>query len=271
MEITKYIDLITKFAIEYGLRIVGAIIVLFVGLWIVKRLNKSIYRFLIKRKIDESLQPFLQSLLSALLKVLLVITVMSMVGIEMTSFVAILGAAGLAVGLALSGTLQNFAGGVMVLVLRPYKVGDYIEAQGYTGTVKEIQIFSTILVTVDNKRVILPNAGISTSSLINYTAEETRRVDRVFGISYNDDVERAKKIMLETIQSHDKVLNDPPIFIRLVELGDSSVNITTRSWVKTEDYWDVYFDINESVYDALNKAGISIPYPQMDVHLQKQD
>ena len=272
-EIDPYVEMVTEFAIKYGLKILGAIVVLVVGLWIIKMINKSVAKMMRKRELDPSLQPFLRSLISALLKVLLVITVMSMMGVEMTSFVAILGAAGLAVGLALSGTLQNFAGGVMLLVLRPFRVGDLIEVQGFLGVVKEIQIFHTVLNTLDNKRVIIPNNGLSTDSIINYSIEAHRRVDFSFGISYSDDVEKAKSIVQSIAAGDDRIIKegDKAPFVRLGEMGDSSINLTTRFWVKTDDYWPVYFDTNEKVYEQFNAQGISIPFPQMDVHLFKND
>lgn len=269
IDIESYLGIIREFIVTYGMKTIGALIVLIIGLAIIKVINKTISKVLSKRSIDVSLQPFLKSLFSALLKVLLAITVMSMLGIEMTSFVAILGAAGLAVGLALSGTLQNFAGGVMILILRPFKVGDFIEAQGFSGDVKEIQIFHTIMNTVDNKRVIIPNAGLANDSIINYSAEQKRRVDFVFGISYSDSVEKTKKVILDVLNADSRIHKDPSPFVRLGELGDSSVNLKVRVWVDTPEYWNVFFDTNEKVYEALNKEGISIPFPQMDVHLHK--
>ena len=267
INIQEYTSLIYEFIIKNGIKLLMAFIVLFVGLWFIKLINKGIRKSMEKKNFDPTLQPFIRSLISNLLKVLLGITVMSMMGIEMTSFVAVLGAAGLAVGLALSGTLQNFAGGVMILILKPFKVGDLIETSGYTGTVKEIQIFATILNTPDNKRIVLPNGGLSTNSLVNYNTEATRRVDFKFGISYNDDVEKAKGIISDIASKDERVMKDPAPFIRMGELGDSSVNITVRLWVNTPDYWAVYFDTMENVYAAFNSGGISIPYPQMDVHV----
>ena len=267
----KYGDVLVGFAIEYGVKIISALAVLLIGLWVIKILNRGIKKMMEKRTIDITLQPFLRSLISTLLKVLLAITVMSMVGIEMTSFIAILGAAGLAIGLALSGTMQNFAGGVMILILKPFKVGDFIEAQGFTGTVKEIQIFNTILNTVDNRMVIIPNGGLSTGSMVNYTAEPTRRLDITFGISYSDDVEKAKKIISDIVSADPRVLKDPPVFVRLAELGDSSVNLAMRVWLSSSDYWNVHFDTMEKVYEAFNAQNVSIPFPQMDVHVHKQD
>jgi len=266
-QIKKYFDLGLSYIIEYGIQILGAIIVLIIGLWIIKKVMNSISKLMEKRNIDASLRPFLTSLLSTILKILLIVSVMSMVGIEMTSFIAILGAAGLAIGMALSGTLQNFAGGVMILIFKPFTVSDFIEAQGHMGIVKEIQIFNTILTTVDNKTIIIPNGGLSTGSMTNFSTQENRRVDFVFGIGYGDDLEKAKSIIIDIANNDKRVLQDPEPFARLSELGDSSVNITTRIWVKAADYWDVYFDTMEAVYKQFNSQGINIPFPQMDVHL----
>lgn len=271
IDLESYIVIIGEYTIKYGMKILGAVVVLIAGLLVIKVVNKSVARVIINRKIDASLQPFLKSLISALLKVLLIITVMSMVGIEMTSFVAILGAAGLAIGLALSGTLQNFAGGVMILMLKPFKVGDFIEAQGFTGEVREIQIFHTIINTVDNKRIIIPNNGLASNSIINYSAEEKRRVDFSFGIAYGEDVEKAKKIITDILMADERVHKDPLPFVRIGELADSSVNLTTRAWVNTTDYWAVSFDTREKVYEAFLTSGINIPFPQMDVHLYKKN
>jgi small conductance mechanosensitive channel len=182
-----------------------------------------------------------------------------------------LGAAGLAVGMALSGTLQNFAGGVMILIFKPFKVGDFIDAQGFQGTVHEIQIFITILLTLDNKTVIIPNGGLSNGSVVNYSAQESRRIDWTFGIAYGDKTEDAKKIMMDLILADKRILSEPGPFVGVKELGDSSVNFTARGWIKQEDYWDVFFDMNESVYNAFNEKGISIPFPQMDVHIQNNN
>ncbi len=253
--------------VMYAPKLIGAIVVLIVGLWVIKMLTKTITRFMEKRDMDASLRPFLKTLFSALLKVLLIVSVMGMVGIEMTSFIAILGAAGLAVGLALSGTLQNFAGGVMILLFKPYKVGDFIEAQGYMGTVNQIQIFNTILLTVDNRTIIIPNAKISNDSLTNFSTQDTRRVDWVFGIAYGDSVKQARKIIEDFLTNDERVLKDPPHQIVLSELGDSSVNITVRAWVKPADFWNLKFEMNENIYNKFNEVGLNIPFPQMDVHV----
>lgn len=256
--------------INYGFSLIAAIFTLIVGLWVVKRLSKFVKKQLEKSKIDNSLIPFLSSLNSMLLKTILVITVLSTLGIEMTSFVAILGAAGLAVGMALSGTLQNFAGGVMILIFKPFKVGDYINAQGHSGSVKEIQIFNTILTTPDNKTIIIPNGGLSTSSMTNFSAQDKRRVDWTFGVGYGDDIKKTKEILLDLANRDERIINDPAEpFVALSELADSSVNFVLRCWVNPADYWDVFFEMNENVYNAFNEAGLNIPYPQMDLHLHK--
>jgi len=267
--INKYLQEGFNYAIQYGIQITGAIIVLIVGLWIIKKITNGTSVLMQKRNIDESLRPFLTSLLTVTLKALLVISVMSMVGIEMTSFIAILGAAGLAVGMALSGTLQNFAGGVMILIFKPFKVGDFIEAQGHSGSVKAIQIFNTILTTPDNKTIIIPNGGLSTSSMINFSTQKTRRVDFVFGIAYGDNLNKAKDIISNIVNQDSRIFKEPKPFVRLSELGDSSVNISTKIWVNAVDYWDVYFDTMETIYEQFNTEKINIPFPQMDVHIHK--
>lgn len=266
--INQVIDQITSYLSVYGLRLIGALLVLIVGLWIIKLLVNSIMRAISKKVEDKSLIGFTHSLLAILFKVLLVISIMSMVGIQMTSFIAVLGAAGLAIGMALSGTLQNFAGGVMVLVFKPFIVGDYIEALGHSGTVKEIQIFNTILNTPDNRIIIVPNGKVYSESIVNYSKEPQRRVDFVFGIGYNSDLDKAKDIISQLLESNELVLKEPAPFVALKELGDSSVNIVVRAWVDAPNYWNVFFETNEAVYKQFNQQGINIPYPQMDVHIK---
>jgi small conductance mechanosensitive channel len=220
-----------------------------------------------RSSMNESLIPFLRALVNILLKAMLFISVLGMVGIEMTSFIAILGAAGLAVGLALQGTLQNFAGGVMILLFKPYEVGHFIEAQGFMGTVKEIQIFQTVLLSPDNRKIIIPNSPLATGSLTNFSAMPTRRIDFSFGIGYGDDIDKAKEILLNMAQSDGRVLKEEnPPQVMVEALADSSVNLKLRVWVKSEDYWSLYFDITESVKKQFDAAGISIPFPQQDVH-----
>lgn len=271
MNTDEILKKITDMAVEYGPKLIGAIVVLIIGSWIIKLIMRSFRKILDKRNIDDSLKPFLKSLVGMLLRVMLIISVLGMVGIQMTSFIAILGAVGLAIGMALSGTLQNFAGGVMILLFKPFKVGDFIEAQGHTGSVKEIQIFNTILTTPDNKTIIIPNGGLSTSSMTNYSTEPLRRVDWTVGIGYGDSIEKAREVLQKLADADKRILKDPEVFIGVSELADSSVNFAVRAWVKAEDYWGVFFDMNENVYNTFEKEGLNIPFPQMDVHLHKND
>ena len=251
MNSEQILNQLNEIALNYGPKLIGAIAVWIIGSWIIKALVRAFNKTLEKRETEESLKPFLKGLVSSLLKILLIISVLSMLGVEMTSFIAILGAAGLAVGLALSGTLQNFAGGVMILLFKPFKVEDVIEAQGFLGKVSEIQIFNTILKTPDNKTIIIPNGGLATSSMINYSTEPKRRVDWTFGIGYGDDVDQAKKVIKELCEQDSRILKDPELFIAVSELGDSSVNFAVRAWVNAEDYWDVFFQMNEKVFIQL--------------------
>tara|TARA_B100001173_G_scaffold575_1_gene507 strand:+ start:1893 stop:2702 length:810 start_codon:yes stop_codon:yes gene_type:complete len=267
----EIIKTVTTYAVDFGYRFAGAIVALIIGLWIIKLLTKGLSALMKARELDQSLQPFLRSLLNITLKALLVVSVLSMLGIEMTSFIAILGAAGLAVGMALSGTLQNFAGGVMILVFKPFQVGDVITTQGHTGSVFEIQIFNTILKTPDNKHIIIPNGGLSTGSLVNFSKEKTRRVDWTFGIGYGDDIDKARAVLLKIIEEDSRINNDPEPFVAVSELADSSVNFTVRVWVDATNYGGVLFDMNEKVYKVFNKEGINIPFPQMDVHISKDN
>ena len=253
----------------YGLRLLGALVVLIAGLWIIKVLVRGSQRLMSKGKIDPSLSSFLKSMIDIALKTLLIISVMSMLGVAMTSFIAILGAATLAVGMALSGTLQNFAGGVIILLFKPFKVGDFITAQGYSGVVKEIRLFVTVLTTPDNKTIFIPNGPLSNGSLTNFSTQPERRVNWTFGIAYGDDYDTAKAFILSLLKEDERVLSDPEPFVALAELADSSVNLTARAWVKAPDYWGVFFDMNEKYYKNAGKAGLSIPFPQMDVHLDK--
>ncbi|MBV6639740.1 MAG: mechanosensitive ion channel [Cyclobacteriaceae bacterium] len=257
------IDLLWK----YGPDIVLAIITLIVGLWIIKMISRTVRKVLTKREFDASLTPFLVTLLNIALKAALVVSVIDMVGIEVTSFVAIIGAAGLAVGLALQGTLQNFAGGVIILILKPFKVGDVIDAKGYLGTVKEIQIFYTIVNTFDKKVVYIPNGSLANSDMTNISKEEERRNEWKFGIAYGDDVDKAKELIKKLIDEDERILKEPEPFIALHSLGDSSVNIVVRTWSKADNLWPVYFDMNEKVYKEFPKHGLNIPFPQMDVHV----
>ncbi|MBN2637964.1 MAG: mechanosensitive ion channel [Bacteroidales bacterium] len=260
---------VLDFSTQYGLRLLGAIVVLLLGLWVIKLLTKASHKLMDKSSVDPSLSSFLKSIISILLKVLLIISVMGMAGVQMTSFIAILGAAGLAVGMALSGTLQNFAGGVMILLFKPFKVGDFITAQGYSGVVKEIHVFVTVLTSPDNKTILVPNGGLSNGSITNFSTQANRRVDWTFGIGYGDDYDTAKSFILKLVAEDGRILKDPEPFVALAELADSSVNLTVRVWVNAADYWGVFFDLNEKYYKNAGKQGINIPFPQMDVHLDK--
>ncbi|MGZ2368208.1 mechanosensitive ion channel family protein [Ancylomarina sp. YFZ004] len=271
MNTDKILDQLIQIGVDYGPKLLGAIVVLIIGGWIIKGMIRAFGKMMDKSKMDDSLKPFLKGLVGMLLKVMLFISALGMLGIEMTSFIAILGAVGLAVGMALSGTLQNFAGGVMILIFKPFKIGDFIEAQGYMGVVKEIQIFNTIVTTPDNKTIIIPNGGLSTSSMINYSTEEERRVDWTIGIAYGDDVDKARAVIKRLCDADSRILKAPEVFIAVSELADSSVNFAVRAWVKAPDYWGVFFDLNENVYKTFGNEGLNIPFPQMDVHVHKND
>lgn len=253
------------------MKLIGAIVVLIIGLKVIKLIQKGAVKAMEKKAMEPSLRTFFSNLINIGLKTLLIITVMSMLSIEMTSFIAILGAAGLAIGMALSGTLQNFAGGVMILIFKFYKVGDYIEAQGYNGTVKSIQLFHTVLTTPDNKTIIIPNGPLSTDSLTNYSTEPKRRVDWTIGIGYGDDVNKGRAVLQNLLAQDDRILKDPEPMIVVGELADSSVNFSVRAWVNGADYWPVYWNMLEEVYKRFSKEGLNIPFPQMDVHVHKSE
>ena len=265
--IEKHSQTIVELGLSYGPRLLLALLVLFVGFWIIKRVVGLLDHAMLKKEVEVTLRRFLSSLVSILFKTLLLISVASMVGVETTSFIAVLGAAGLAIGLALQGSLSNFAGGVLLLFFKPFKAGDWIEAQGHSGTVHSIQIFTTVLKTPDNKTVIIPNGPLANGSIVNYSTEAQRRVDMVFGISYDDDIDQAKGILQGLIEAESRVLKEPAPVIYLVELADSSVNLSVRMWVNAADYWGVYFAMQESVKKSFDQQGISIPFPQRDVHL----
>lgn len=262
-----YYQKAADYLIEVGPNLLLAILTLVIGWIIINWLTRIIKKGFSKSKMDPTLVPFLSNLFSWGLKVMLMISVASMIGIATTSFIAVLGAAGLAIGLALQGTLANFAGGVIILIFRPYKVGDLIEAQGYLGVVEEIQIFITKLSSPQNEAIILPNGAISNGSIKNYTQLGKRRVDIVIGISYSSDIQRARNVLVELMSSHDKVLKDPAPAVSVLELADSSVNLGVRPWCTPDDYWDVFFDITENGKRVLEENGITIPFPQRDVHL----
>ena len=256
-----------ELGIEYAPRLALAIITLLIGLWIIQGISKVLKVSMNKSKVDPTLIPFIRSLVTWILKLLLFISVASMVGIATTSFVAVLGAAGLAIGLALQGSLGNFAGGVLIMIFKPYKVGDLIEAQGLLGVVKEVQIFNTILLSPQSKRVIIPNGAVSNGSIINYTAEGKIRVDLTIGVSYDADIDTVKEVLMNVLTSNELVLQDPAPFVGVLEMADSSVNFVVRPHCKPEHYWDVFFGVNEAMKKALDSHNITIPFPQRDVHL----
>lgn len=270
-QMTELTNTAMEMAMAYAPKVALALVTLVIGIWIINKVVAGCRILLEKRDVDITLRTFLGSVINVLLKALLFISVASMVGIATTSFVALLGAAGLAVGLALQGSLANFAGGVLILLFKPYKVGDFIEAQGHMGTVKDIQIFVTILSTPDNRRIIIPNGPISNGSLVNFSAEKIRRVDMTFGIGYGDDVRKAKAVLDRLVQEDSRALKDPAHVIAVSALADSSVNFVVRVWVNAPDYWGLFFDMHEKVKLAFDEEGISIPFPQRDVHLYQHN
>src|SRR5690554_1160780 len=254
--------------LEIGLNLLIAVIIFIIGMRLAKFFSKMVVKVLERRDSDRGLITFMKGLVSGLIKVLTIITVFSQLGVEMTSFIALLGAAGLAIGMAFSGTLGNLAGGVMLLIFKPFKVDDFITTHGESGTVREIQIFHTVMTTPDNKTIIIPNSPLYNNNITNFSMQPTRRVDFSFGFGYGEDFKLARDTVLEIVNSHDKVFKDPEPFVKLGSLGESSVNLTVRIWCKKEDYWDIHFYVNEKVYERYGQIdGLSIPFPQLDVHV----
>lgn len=263
--------LVTAFVIPWGINILLALATFFVGLWVANILLKVAKKLLTKSKLDVILIDFITSILHAVLLLFIVIAAMDQLGVDTTSLIALLGAAGLAIGLAMQNSLQNFAAGVMLIIFRPFKTGDFVEAGGTAGVVETISIFSTIMRTGDNREVIVPNGSIYNGTITNYSARETRRIDMVFGIGYQDDIRKAKQLLTDILSADERVLKEPEPLVAVGELADSSVNFNVRPWVKSTDYWAVKFDLTEQIKLAFDDNGISIPYPQMDVHLDKAD
>jgi small conductance mechanosensitive channel len=270
MDYNEIMDYGLSLLLEYGPAFVGAIIVLILGFWITNIVTRILVKIMNKRNVEPSLVSFVKSFLRISLKILIIVTVLGMIGVAMTSFIAILGAAGLAVGLALQGSLANFAGGVLILIFKPFKVGEFIEAQGFMGTVSEIQIFNTILLTIDNKRIVIPNGNLSNNVLTNFSSQETRRVEWTFGVAYGTDYDKTEQIIMDVLKNDQRILSEPEPFIALKEMADSSVNIVARVWTKLEDFWPVYWEINKNIYKAFNEKGIEIPFPQVDVHMKNK-
>lgn len=270
INVQPLMDKAVEMVMFYAPKLLLAIVTLLVGLWLINVVCKGVGFLLEKRDFDVSLRKWLTSIMSVALKACLLISVVSMIGVQTTSFIAILGAAGLAIGLALQGSLTNFAGGVLILVFKPYKVGDYIKTNGEEGFVEAIDVFYTFLRTVDSKHVILPNGPLANGNLVNYTKDEQRRVDLSVGISYNASFDDAEKVLLEMIKQDPRVLQDPAPFVGVTGYGDSSIDLTVRAWTTNENYWGVFFDLNKRIKPALDAGGISIPFPQRDVHLFQQ-
>ena len=259
-----------EYLAAYGLKILAAIVIFVVGRWLARLLSRLAGRSLKRTGIDETLVRFSEHLSYIALLVFVIIAALATLGFQTASFVAVIGAAGLAVGFALQGSLANFAAGVLLIVFKPFKVGDFVEAAGKKGTVKAIRIFNTVLNAPDNVRVIIPNAQVTGSSIMNYTVNGTRRVDLVFGISYDDDLKKAQQVIEKVIADDSRILKEPATTVAVSELGDSSVNFVVRPWVQAADYWSVYFDITANVKLALDKNGITIPYPQRDIHVKNE-
>ena len=269
INVEQILDRLLNWGIEVGKDILAAIIIYIVGRFIIKQIGRLVSKILEKRKLEISVQTFLKSLLNILLNLILAFAIVSKLGVETTSFAAILASAGVAIGMALSGNLSNFAGGLIILVFKPFKVGDYIDGQNASGTVKEIQIFHTILATTDNRIIYVPNGALSSNAITNYSKQEMRRAEWVFGVEYGEDFEKVKAVLERIIAADTRMLTTPAPFIGLCALSSSSVDIKVRVWTKTENYWDVYFDMNKIVYDTFNKEGIGFPFPQLTVHQAK--
>ena len=270
IDIEAILQRVYEYLAQYGFKVIGALIILLVGRWLAKFISQWIERVLIKSRVDKTLAKFAKNLSNMVLLIFVLIAAMARLGVETAQFAIVLGAAGLAIGLALQGSLSNFASGFLMIIFRPFKVGDFIEAAGVKGTVIEIQLFNTIINTPDNIRAIIPNAQITGGNVLNYTTNGTRRVDLVIGVSYEDDLKKAKTIIEGVLAQDERVLQDPKPNVAVFELGDSSVNFVVRPWVKSADYWDAYFDITSKVKLALEENGISIPYPQRDVHIKNE-
>lgn len=271
MDMNQILGKVWELITIYGLKVLAAIVIFIVGRWIAKLISKVIRKMMRKGDVDSTVLKFVGNMVYIALLAFVVLAALSQLGIQTTSFIAVLGAAGLAIGLALQGSLSNFAAGFLMIIFRPFRVGDYIEGAGTAGTVEEIAIFTTTLVTPDNKTVIIPNAALTGDNIVNWTLKGTRRVDMVMGIGYDDDIDKAKQIMKEVLDQDERILKDPAPQIAMLELADSSVNFVVRPWVKASDYWGVYMEVTEKIKKAFDANGISIPYPQRDVHVYQHD
>jgi small conductance mechanosensitive channel len=264
---TEWIGTAQEIGMVYGMKILGALLVLIVGMWVAKAIKKGLVKIMGKRNVDPTLISFTASLLYVAMQVFVIVAALEKLDVKTTSFVAILGAAGLAVGLALQGSLANFAAGVLMIIFKPFRVGDFVEAGGTKGSVVEISIFTTVLNTPDNKKIIVPNAKVTGDNITNFNANGTRRVDLVAGIGYGDDIDKARSVLEGILDADDRVLKEPEATVAVVEMADSSVNFVVRPWVNGSDYWNVYFETTETIKKRFDEEGISIPFPQRDVHL----
>lgn len=263
------LDKVQTLGTEFGLQALVAILIFYIGRMIARIISNGMKKVMQKQEVDKILESFVSNLVYWLLMTFVIIAAINQLGIQTTSLIAIMGAAGLAVGLAMQGSLSNFAAGVLIVLFRPYRVGDFVEAAGISGSVEQVQILTTILKTPDNKQIIVPNSEIMGSIITNYSANETRRVDLVFGVSYSDDIDKVRSILTEMVNADERILKDPECVIKVGELADSSVNFLVRPWVKTADYWGVYWDLTEAVKKRFDKEDISFPFPQQDVHLHQ--
>lgn len=268
-KVQELIQQLTNWGINTGKQIISALIIFIVGRLLIALVNKLVAKLLSRKHVDAGVQSFVKSFVNILLTILLIVAIISKLGVDTTSFAALLASAGVAIGMALSGNLQNFAGGLIILLFRPFRVGDFIECQGVSGTVKEIQIFHTIMSSPDNKIIYVPNGSLSSGTVINYSREDTRRVDWTFGVEYGEDYEKVENVIRRVIAADERILSTPAPFVNLIALADSSVNVVVRVWVKSEDYWDVFFQMNKEIYATFNKEGISFPFPQLTIHQAK--
>lgn len=260
-------EMLTAYAMDYGTALLGALLIFFFGKWIARAVTRFARRVMQKNDLDPTIVSFVCNIIYTVLFAMVVIAAIGTLGVETTSLAAVIAAAGLAIGLALQGSLSNFAAGVMIIMFRPFKSGDFVEAAGTSGTVEEVGIFNTHLTTVDNRAVIVPNDSILSATIINFSARESRRIDLTIGVSYNDDLGKVKKVLEDIVTKDDRILEEPACTIAVAELGESSVNLVVRPWVKTAEYWDVRFDLIERIKTRFDAEGISIPYPQRDLHI----
>lgn len=269
-KLSRVLDSLVEQGAALGWTLIKALLVFIVGRFLISMINKLVQRVLLKRNIDPSIKTFVGSLIHIILMILLIVSVVGALGVQTASFAALLASAGVAIGMALSGNLSNFAGGLIILIFKPYKVGDFIEAQNLSGTVREIQIFHTVLTTTDNKVIYIPNGSLSSSAVINYSYQQVRRIDWTFGVEYGTDYAKVKGVLEDILEKDERILQEPAApFIAMSQLADSSVNYVVRVWVKSADYWDVYFDITRIVYERFNAEGIGFPFPQLTIHQAK--